>query len=106
MSASERFLFRGFNISNFSPRVLIKIGSLMRASTVFVLLHLACKGSWVAMGIKQSSFKGHAVVNTYLQEPSPLRTYSSILSNWNLDFHLIGTNPLYSLTCRILGSFL
>ena len=40
MSASERFLFRGFKILNFSLKVLIKIGSFMRVPTVssFLLL--------------------------------------------------------------------
>ena len=34
MSASEGFLSRGFKILNFSLKVLIKIGSFMRVSTV------------------------------------------------------------------------
>ena len=33
MSTSERFLFRGFKILNFSLKVLIIIGSFMRVST-------------------------------------------------------------------------
>ena len=32
MSASQRFLFRGFKILNFSLKVLIEIGSFMRVS--------------------------------------------------------------------------
>ena len=38
MSASERFLFRGFKILNFSLKVLKKIGSFMRVSTVYYYL--------------------------------------------------------------------
>ena len=34
MSASQRFLFRGFKILTFSLKVLIKIGSFMWVSTV------------------------------------------------------------------------
>ena len=34
MSASARFLIRGFRILNFSLKVLIEIGSFMRVSTV------------------------------------------------------------------------
>ena len=34
MSASKRFLFRGFKILNFSLKVPIIIGSFMRVSTV------------------------------------------------------------------------
>ena len=34
MSASERFLFKGYGILNFTLKVFIKMGSFIRVSTV------------------------------------------------------------------------